>query len=169
MVKLSAISIPRQLAIVAALTGAAVIAPLFGQQLATGTIVNAALFLAVMLAGFRAAAVVAVIPSLIALGVGTLPAAMAAMVPYIMASNIALAGIFALLRKVNYWLAASVAILAKFGILVLSATAILAAITHGNINLALASMMGWPQLITAILGCVAAYSVNLKLKNQNGK
>jgi predicted lysophospholipase L1 biosynthesis ABC-type transport system permease subunit len=169
MVKLSALSIPKEAVLTAGLVGAATIAPLFGQQLVTGTIVNAALFLAVLSAGFRAAAVVAIIPSLIALAAGTLPAAMAAMVPYIMASNIALAGIFSRLRKTNYWLAAAVAVSAKFGILVLSAAAVLTAITHGSVALALASMMGWPQLITAILGGILAYGINLKLKNQNGK
>jgi len=165
MQKLSTLSIPKEIVLTAGLVGAAVIAPLFGQQLVTGTIVNAALFLAVILAGFRAAALVAIIPSLIALAVGTLPAPMAAMVPYIMASNIALAGIFSLLRKTNYWLAASVAILAKFAILVLAAVAVLTAIAHGSIALALASMMGWPQLITAILGSTLAYGINLELKN----
>jgi hypothetical protein len=161
------VSIRRDLVITAALTGAAAIAPLFSQQLVTGTIVNAALFLAVMLAGFRAAAAVAVVPSMIALAAGTLPAAMAAMVPYIMVSNIALAGIFAFLRRFGYWGAASVAVLAKFAILTLSATIILSAITKGSIGLALASMMGWPQLITAILGGVVAYGINLKLKDKN--
>ncbi len=159
MVKLSAISIPKEIILTVALVGVAVIAPMFHSQLVTGMIVNAALFAAVTLVGFRAACAVAIIPSLIALGVGTLPAAMAAMVPYIMASNIALVGIFALLRKTGYWLAAGVAILSKFAILVLSATAILTVITHGNISLALASMMGWPQLITAIMGAIAAWAV----------
>lgn len=163
------ISIRKDLVITAALTGAAAMAPLFGQQLVAGTIVNAALFLAVLLSGFRAAAAVAVVPSLIALAAGTLPAAMAAMVPYIMTSNIALAGIFTLGRRFGYWLAAPIAVLAKFAILTVSATVILSAITHGNIGLALASMMGWPQLITAILGSVVAYGVNLKLKNQDEK
>ena len=157
----------RDMVLIVALTGAAAIAPLFGQQLVTGTIVNAALFLAVLLSGFRAAAAVAVVPSMIALAAGTLPAALAAMVPYIMVSNIALAGIFAFLRRFGYWVAASVAVLAKFGILVLSAAVVLTAITHGSVQLALASMMGWPQLITAILGGVVAYGINLKLKDKN--
>ncbi len=157
----------RDMVLIVALTGVAAIAPLFGQQLVTGTIVNATLFLAVLFSGFRAAAAVAVVPSMIALAAGTLPAAMAAMVPYIMASNIALAGIFALSRRFGYWAAVSVAVLAKFAILVLSAAAVLTAITHGSVQLALASMMGWPQLITAILGGVVAYGINLKLKDKN--
>ena len=84
-----------------AFTGVATLAPLVHSQLVTGTLVNAALFAAVMLMGFRAAAAVALVPSLIALAVGTLPVAMAAMIPYIMASNVALAGVFALLKRTN--------------------------------------------------------------------
>jgi len=157
MTNISIIAVRKQLIITLTLCGIAVIAPLFHSQLITGSIVNAALFGAVMLAGFRAAASVAVIPSLIALAVGTLPLTMAPMIPFIMVSNIALAGVFALLKKTNYWLAAISASLIKFGLLILSANIILGTITHGQMTLALASMMGWPQLITAILGAVLAY------------
>jgi hypothetical protein len=149
----------REAVLTAAFVGVATLAPLVHSQLVTGTIVNAALFGAVMLVGFRAAAAVAVIPSLIALAVGTLPIAMAAMIPFIMASNIALVGVFALLKKANYWLAAITASGVKFGILVLSANIILAAMTHGKLTVALASIMGWPQLITALLGVGLAYLV----------
>jgi hypothetical protein len=147
----------RDVVLTVAMVSAAVLAPLMHSQLVTGMIVNAALFGAVMMVGFRAAASVAVIPSLIALAVGTLPLVMAPMIPFIMASNIALAGVFALLKKANYWVAASVASVVKFGMLVLSANIILAAMTHGKVTTVLASMMGWPQLITALLGAGLAY------------
>ncbi len=156
---IKALVLNKEAVLTLALAGAAVVAPLFHQQLVTGTIVNAALFSAVMLVGFRAAAVVAVVPSLIALAAGTLPAAMAPMVPFIMAGNIALAGVFSLLKNQNYALAAGIAALAKFGILVLSANVVLAALTHGKITLALASMMGWPQLVTAIFGSILAFAL----------
>lgn len=167
MEKLKVQALSREAVLTAALVGVAMIAPLAQSQLVTGTIVNAALFGAVAAVGFRAAAAVAVVPSLIALAAGTLPMAMAAMIPFIMASNIVLAGAFALLRKTNFAMAAAAASAAKFGFLVLSANIILATMTHGKMTLALASMMGWPQLITALLGAGLAYSVNLKLKNQN--
>ncbi len=147
----------RELTLTLALVGAACLAPLLHSQLVTGTIVNAALFVAVLLVGFRAAASVAVIPSLVALVAGTLPWAMVAMIPFIMASNIVLAGAFALLRKTNYWMGAVLASAAKFGLLVLSANIILSSMTHGQMTAALSSMMGWPQLITAILGGVMAW------------
>lgn len=149
----------RESALTAALTAAVLIAPLLHSQLVTGTVVNAALFSAVMLVGFRAAAVVAVVPSLIALSVGTLPLAFAAMVPFIMAGNLALAGVFSMLKKANYWVAAVAASAAKFIFLALSANIILSVLTQGKMSLALASMMGWPQLVTALLGSVAAYAV----------
>ena len=153
-----ALAMSREMVLTMGLVGAAALAPLAHSQLVTGMIVNAALFGAVMLVGFRAAATVAVIPSLIALAVGTLPMAMAAMVPFIMASNLALAVTFALLKKANYWVAAITASGVKFGALVLSANIILAAMTHGKVTVALASMMGWPQLITALLGAGLAYA-----------
>jgi hypothetical protein len=103
----------REMALTAALTGVALVAPLAHSQLVTGTVVNAALFSAVMLVGFRAAATVAVIPSLIALAVGTLPMVMAPMLAFIMASNIVLAGVFSLARKAGYWTSAIIASLAK--------------------------------------------------------
>lgn len=139
------------------LTGIAAIAPLIHSQLITGTIVNAVLLIAVMIAGFRAAAVVAIVPSLIALTAGTLPAAMAAMIPYIMISNIVFAGLFAILRKFNYWLAAGIASIIKFVMLTLGAIVILEAVTKGNLGLALTSMMGWPQLVTAILAAILVW------------
>jgi len=82
---------------------------------------------------------------------------MAPMIPFIMASNIVLAGVFALLKKTNYWAAAIAASIVKFGALVLIANIVLAAATHGKAPVALASMMGWPQLITALLGAGLAY------------
>jgi hypothetical protein len=154
-IKVAALS--RELVLTAVLVGAATLAPLLHSQLVTGTIVNAALFAAVMLAGFRAATAVAVVPSLVALVVGTLPLVMAPMVPYIMAANIALAGIFSVLGKTNYWLAAMVASGVKFVLLAGSASIVLGAITQGKVSLALVSAMGWPQLITAVLGALVVY------------
>ena len=153
------LALPKELTLTAILVGGATLAPLLHSQLVTGTIVNAILFITAAKLGFRFAAAIAVFPSLIALGVGTLPAALAAMVPFIILSNLALAAVFMVILKYNYWLAVAGASLTKFGILAASATVILGAVTHGQISLALSSMMGWPQLITALLGGIAAYSL----------
>jgi len=150
----TALILNRSLILTCLLTGVAILAPFLHSQLITGTLVNATLFSAVLLVNFPAAVLVALIPSLIAVSVGTLPAAMAPMVPYIMISNIILAGVFAFLRHANYWFAAIIASFAKFIFLAISATIILQTLTHGKIALALTSMMGWPQLITALLGAL---------------
>lgn len=157
MNKIKTFVLSREIVLSAALIGIVTVAPLLHSQLVTGTIVNAALFAAVLLAGFRVAATVAVVPSLIALAVGTLPVMLAPMIPYIMASNIALAGIFTLLKKIGYWPAAIAASLSKFVILAISALAVLSPMVHGQISLVLASMMGWSQLVTALIGAEIAY------------
>jgi len=90
----TALILNRSLILTCLLTGVAILAPFCISQLITGTLVNATLFSAVLLVNFPAAVLVALIPSLIAVSVGTLPAAMAPMVPYIMISNIILAGVF---------------------------------------------------------------------------
>ena len=154
-----AIAVSKEIAITGALIGIATLAPLLHSQLVTGSIINATLIGATLALGARAAVSIALIPSLIALVSGTLPAAMAPMIPYIMMSNIALVAIFMLLRKTNYWFAAFAASVTKFGLLVISANIILGAITHGQISLALASAMGWPQLVTALIGSAIAYVV----------
>jgi hypothetical protein len=89
------------------------------------------------------------------------------MVPFIMASNIALAGIFLLLEKTNYWVAALAASFAKFIFLVVSANIVLNLLSYDKMTPVLASMMGWPQLITALLGAIAAYGIKSKMKNQS--
>jgi hypothetical protein len=156
---IKALVLSREMVLTAVFAGTAVLAPLAHSQLVTGTIVNAALFGAAMMIGFRAAAAVAVVPSLIALVAGTLPMAMAPMIPFIMVSNVALAGVYTLLKKTNYWAAAITASVVKFGFLVLSANFVLSVMTHGKMTAVLASMMGWPQLITALLGAALAYAV----------
>jgi ABC-type Co2+ transport system permease subunit len=159
MSKIKELVLSREMVLTSVLAGVAVLAPMLHSQLITGTIVNAVLFGAVMMVGFRAACAVAVVPSLVALAAGTLPLLMAPMLPFIITGNIALTGVFALLKKANYWVAAIIASGVKFGVLVLSANIILVAITCGKMTAALASMMGWPQLVTALLGAIVAYTV----------
>ena len=70
------------------LTGIAVTAPLLGpQQAISGSIVNAVLFISVVLLGVRGAILIALVPSLIALSVGLLPPILAPMIPFIMTGN----------------------------------------------------------------------------------
>jgi hypothetical protein len=121
-------------------------------QWITGTIVNAILFLAVWRVGLLNAAMIAALPSSIALLRGLLPAPMAIMVPYIIISNLAMIFVFYAIKK--YPLAGIIsASLAKF--------LFLFAITSFFIKLAapLLVMMQWPQLVTALAGGLIAVGI----------
>jgi len=118
-------------------------------QWITGTIVNALLFLAVWRVGVVNAALVAALPSSIALMRGLLPPPMAILVPYIIISNLAMIFVFYAIKK--YPLTGIIsASLAKF--------LFLFTITSFFIKLAapLIVMMQWPQLFTALAGGLIA-------------
>ena len=71
------------------LAGVALFLPfLIHLQWITGPIINALLILILFLVGIRSALVVALIPSLMALAGGLLPAVLAPAVPFIMISNV---------------------------------------------------------------------------------
>ena len=150
-------TLSREALLAAVLVGAATLAPLLHSQLVTGTIVNATLFVSAMTLGFGTAASIAVFPSLIALAVGTLPVALAPLVPFIIVSNVALIAVFMLLKKYDYARAAMLAGLAKFLFLVSVSATVIRFFEPGAAVPALSAMMGWPQLITALLGAVVAY------------
>ena len=121
-------------------------------QWITGTIVNALLFLAVWRVGIINAALVAALPSSIALLRGLLPAPMAILVPYIIISNIALILVFYAIKK--YPLAGVISgSVVKF--------LYLFAINSFFIKLAtpLVVMMQWPQLVTALAGGMIAVGI----------
>ena len=65
-----------------ALTGIATVAPLLGHQIITGSIINTALFISVVLLGIRGAVLIALVPSLIAFATGLLPSVLAPMIPF---------------------------------------------------------------------------------------
>lgn len=128
-------------------------------QWITGTIVNALLFLAVWRVGLVNAAMIAVLPSSIALLRGLLPAPMAVLIPYIILSNIILATAFYALKK--YPLAGIVtSSFIKF--------LFLFAVTSYFIKVAspLLMMMHWPQLFTALAGGLIAISVIKNIKKE---
>lgn len=135
-----------------------ILAPLFFQQAITGVIVNAALFVSVIILGARNAILIAIVPSLIALSVGLLPIALAPMIPFIMAGNIILILCFGLLREKNYWLGVVMASSLKFLFLFsVSYVVMNLFIQQGVVAKATATMMGLPQLLTALAGGVIAY------------
>jgi len=127
----------------------ATFAPLLKQQMLTGPIVNATLFLSTIYLGSQAGIMVGLIPSIISLSVGLLPLALTPMIPFIMVSNALLILTFSYLKNKNFWLAMITASVLKFAFLYT---------TSFNIAPKLAFMMGIPQLLTALVGGLIAYS-----------
>jgi hypothetical protein len=146
----------------AILLGISVLTPMLGlPQLFTGTVVNAALLVAVVLVGPRAAISIGVLPSLFAVVSGQLPAPLAPLVPLIIVGNTLLVVVFAWLRERGWSAGVVAAAAAKFCWLfgtTLLLTAGTGLLTAPVVPLALA-MMGWPQLITALAGGAIAYAV----------
>jgi hypothetical protein len=151
-----------------ALVGVAVIVPLFHQQMITGSIINATLFLAAVFLGARMAIFVGLIPSVIAFSVGLLPLGLAPMVPFIMISNSVLILVFNLLKDKNYWLAVFSASFLKFLFLLGTSSIVIALLPEKNMVLAIASMMSYPQLLTALAGGVLAYFFLVFLNKNDG-
>lgn len=141
------------------LLGVSVLTPMLGlHQLVTGTVVNAALLVATVRLGPRAAMSIGVLPSLFALVSGQLPAVLAPMVPFIVLGNIVLVAVFHALRRKGYWIGAGAAALLKAAWLFGTSVALLALLPV-EVPAAVAAMMGWPQLVTALTGATLAFGV----------
>ena len=131
------------------------VAPFLRQQLIVGTLVNAALFLAVLLVGFRKALFLGFLPSSIALISGILPWVFFPVIPFIILANAVLILVFAAFVKSNYWVAVVIASFLKFVFL------------YGCIFFCFSpaiAIAGYLQLCTAILGGLLAFSINLMTK-----
>ncbi len=146
------------------LTSVVTIAPLFHFQPVTGPIVNAILFIAVCLLGIEYALLIGLIPSVIALSTGLLPAILAPMIPFIMLSNAILIITFAHLRNKNYWLGIIVASVLKFIFLFTTSSVVINLLLKKEIATKVVSIMSWPQLATALAGGVIAYIFLSSLK-----
>lgn len=135
----------------------AVVAPYFGNQLITGSIVNALLFISVTVLGLESAFLLCLIPSLISIYTGLLPLALAPMIPFIMTGNALLVLVFSKLSNKRFWFGAIPAVLVKY-IFIWSVGMILASsILKGTIAKNILLMISWPQLVTAIAGAIIAF------------
>ena len=147
------------------LAGLSILIPAFFHiQFITGPLVNAILFLSVILLGRSNALLIGIIPSVVALSFGLLPALLAPMVPFIMISNAMLIMVFRWLRE-KFWLGVLIASTAKFLFLYFSCSVIMDLIFKKELALKVSQMLGLTQFVTAILGGIIAYLVlkNLKL------
>jgi hypothetical protein len=131
--------------------------PLFHQQLVTGPIVNATLFVATILLGTQMGVFVGLIPSVIALSVGNLPAVLAPIIPFIMISNAILILTFNFFRRKNYWLAVVLASFLKFIFLLMTSSVVTGLLAQKSITKNVIMMMNYPQLLTALAGGVLAW------------
>lgn len=141
-----------------ALLSTATLAPLLQQQAIAGPLVNATLFIAVMLLGTKNAILIGLIPSLIALSTGLLPPVLAPMIPYIMVGNTLLILAFGYFQKKNYWSGVVLASVLKFAFLFATSSLVMNLILKKEIAQKVATMLSWTQLLTALAGGILAYA-----------
>ena len=169
--KENAISIDWKMALAKALElgvfiSVAIIAPFFGNQLITGSIINAILFISATIMGVEYAILLCLIPSLISMYTGFLSLVLAPMIPFIMTGNVLLVLVYSSLKEKGFWMGATPAALVKFIFIWLLGMILANGILHGvakNIIL----MIGWPQLATAISGAAIAFIFLKIIKKYN--
>lgn len=132
--------------------------PLFPLQQITGPLVNALLYIAVVMLGVNNALLICFLPSVVAISTGLLPILMLPLIPVIIVGNILLVLMFSRLREKNFWLGVGAASLLKY-ILIYSLASILASqmIQQPPFAKVVSTMMGLPQLVNALLGGIIAW------------
>lgn len=133
----------------------------------TGPLVNALLILSVEMMGVGPATFVGMVTPLSALLNGVLPLPLMVMIPFIALGNVTLMGLYGTLRTRNRWLALGVGAIAKCAWLYAAVEWMIArplTMSMGTesqavtIPAALAQMMQWPQLATALVGGAIAFA-----------
>jgi len=145
-----------------------VVAPYFGNQLITGSIVNALLFISVAIMGVELAFLLCLMPSLVSIYTGLLPLALAPMIPFIMTGNALLVLVFYRVTRFrtrgvprygearNFWAGAIPAVLIKF-IFIWAVGSLLVKSVLIGIAPKITLMVSWTQLATAFTGACIAY------------
>lgn len=132
-------------------------------QWLTGPIVNAILIVTLFLVGIRSALVLCLIPSLMALSGGLLPAILAPVVPFVMISNVILVlsieTAYSYFKNVNYGYTIGVLVGAglKFLFLFSSVSLISKLVLKQELAVKIAQIMSWPQFATAVIGGMLAW------------
>lgn len=149
------IAVAIQLIVMVAL---AALLPLFPLQQITGPLVNALLYIAVVMLGVNNALLICFLPSVVAISTGLLSALMLPLIPVIIVGNILLVLMFSRLREKNFWLGVGAASLLKY-IFIYSLASILASqmIQQPPFAKVVSTMMGLPQLVNALLGGIIAW------------
>ena len=154
------------------LLGVAVGVPMIGHsQWITGPIVNATLIAAVFVVGIRGALLIGMLPSVIALGGGLLPAPLAPMVPFIIIGNAILILLIDWSRRIdirnNYWFGLLVGAGLKYLFLFLSSGVVVRLLLQQSLATKVAQMMSWPQFVTAVVGGVVAWGILKVIRNKD--
>ncbi|MBU4331521.1 hypothetical protein KKD19_00510 [Patescibacteria group bacterium] len=132
-------------------------------QWITGPIINAILILTLFLVGVRAALVLCLVPSMIALSGGLLPAILAPVVPFIMLGNAILVLTVDWFNNQSrngsggYWSGVVVGAALKFLFLLASVNIISRLLIKQELAVKVAQIMSWPQFATAVAGGVLAF------------
>jgi len=142
-------------------------------QAVTGPIINAIFILALFLLGIRSALVICLIPSLMALSGGLLPAVLAPVVPFIMIGNVILVLVLDWFYRSfgenlkGYWTGVVLGSGLKFLFLFLSVSYISDLLLKQSLAVKVAQIMSWPQFATAIAGGILAFAILKPLNKIN--
>ncbi|MDD5527576.1 MAG: hypothetical protein PHO56_01195 [Patescibacteria group bacterium] len=139
-------------------------------QWITGPIINALLILILFIAGIRAALLMSLVPSVMALAGGLLPAVLAPVVPFIMIGNV----IFILSidyfyraaqKQLNgYWIGVAVGAALKYLFIWFNANLMISLILKKDLASAVIQIVSWPQFATALAGGAIAWAILKWLK-----
>ena len=153
------------------LAGIAIILPFFiHSQWFAGPIINAVLIITLFMVGVRSAFVLCLVPSMMALSGGLLPAILAPVVPFIMIGNVILVlsvdWFYNNFKNSShgYWAGVFVGAILKFVFLYFSVGFIGNLLIKQELAVKIARMMSWPQLATALAGGIMAWIVLKWLK-----
>lgn len=136
----------------------AVLFPLFPLREITGPLVNALLFIAVVILGVRNALLICFLPSIMSVSVGILPIVALPLVPVIIIGNVLLVLLFNNFQKKNFWLGVVSASLVKFIFIYSLATLIVSEfISNPKLSAIVGQTMGYLQLVSALLGGIIAW------------
>jgi hypothetical protein len=144
----------------------AVVAPYFANQLITGSIVNALLFISVFMLGLESAFLLCLIPSLISLYTGLLPLTIAPMIPFIMTGNALMVLTFSKLKSKGFWFGAIPSAVIKYAFIWSVGMVLAGSILKGTAKGVL-MMISWPQLATALAGAAIAFIFLKTIKKIN--
>lgn len=139
-------------------------------QWITGPLVNAILILTLMSVGIRSALILCLIPSLIAMSSGLLPAILAPVVPFIMIANTILILTIDWFYRCSkdkvkgYWYGLFVGAALKFFFLYASISFISKLLIKQELAIKVAQMMSWPQFATAVIGGLIAWMILRNIK-----